>query len=435
MSVVDLFVSGFCKAGEGVLSSPGLIWNEVDTTSFGADQINDVAFGGGKYVAVGENGKIAHSSDGETWTQAGTPSFGTTYVVAVTYGDSKFVAVGYSGKIAYSTDGNTWTQAGTPSFGTDNVRAVTYGNGKFVAGGDNGKLAYSTDGDTWTQSTDQFNSGSSTVLGLGYADSTYVVIGTAGNIEHSTDAESWTPAGTNPISSGVNLYGIAALGSGFIVVGTGGTVAKSIDGDVWTIEDSDDYFGTTNLLGVAEGNDVLIATGWSATLGRSTDGGEEWGVKTYGTDIISSPFEGSDYLQGIAYDDTAQRWVVVGYLGSDSSGIIMYSDWLEAGSGIVEQGSNSNGEYIIFSSGRQICWRVMANTASSATTWTFPKAFGSTTELICLGAHLAGAGNNINVSFAAPTTSSVSWGAIVAKTATYYGSAANHALLAIGTAS
>jgi hypothetical protein len=38
----------------------------------------------------------------------------------------------------------------------------------------------------------------------------------------------------------------------------------------------------------------------------------------------------------------------------------MVSDWLEAGSGIVEQGSNTNGHYVRFSSGLQECWGAVA---------------------------------------------------------------------------
>ena len=48
--------------------------------------------------------------------------------------------------------------------------------------------------------------------------------------------------------------------------------------------------------------------------------------------------------------------IAVGYLHSDSSGILCVSEWQEAGSGIVERGENTDGEYIKFSDGTMICW-------------------------------------------------------------------------------
>ncbi len=48
------------------------------------------------------------------------------------------------------------------------------------------------------------------------------------------------------------------------------------------------------------------------------------------------------------YLDDYER-LVMGALGN-----LYYSDWLEAGAGIVEQGTNSNGEYVRFSNGLQL---------------------------------------------------------------------------------
>lgn len=57
---------------------------------------------------------------------------------------------------------------------------------------------------------------------------------------------------------------------------------------------------------------------------------------------------------------------------------------------IIEKGSNANGNYVRYADGTQICYRddfeitpSAANTPTSAT-WTFPAAFGSTTNLIVL---------------------------------------------------
>ncbi|MDR2951714.1 MAG: cell wall-binding protein, partial [Treponema sp.] len=60
--------------------------------------------------------------------------------------NGKFVAVGDSGKIAYSADGIDWSIVQDSTFGTsmNNINAIAYGNGKFIAGGTSGKMAYSS---------------------------------------------------------------------------------------------------------------------------------------------------------------------------------------------------------------------------------------------------------------------------------------------------
>jgi hypothetical protein len=118
---------------------PLLSWTAI-TSTFGTASIRGVAYGGGKFIAVGDNG-MAYSSDGETWT-AITSTFGTSN--GVTYGGGKFVAVGASGKMAYSSDGVSWraVNATQSTFGSSTtINGVAYGGGKFVAVG-NG-MAYS----------------------------------------------------------------------------------------------------------------------------------------------------------------------------------------------------------------------------------------------------------------------------------------------------
>src|SRR4029078_4872370 len=77
------------------------------TSSPVATDLTGVAYGGGLWVAVGANGKLARSPHGVTWTPA-TSSFGISNITAVAHADSSWVAVGASGKVATSTDGLTW---------------------------------------------------------------------------------------------------------------------------------------------------------------------------------------------------------------------------------------------------------------------------------------------------------------------------------------
>ena len=52
-------------------------WDIVPISSFGATNINALAFGDSLYVAAGNAGKIATASEGITWTQRAS-SFGST---------------------------------------------------------------------------------------------------------------------------------------------------------------------------------------------------------------------------------------------------------------------------------------------------------------------------------------------------------------------
>jgi len=46
--------------------------------------------------------KMPHSTDGASWTAVSDSTFGTYFIFRIAYGAGKFVAVGQNGKIAYS---------------------------------------------------------------------------------------------------------------------------------------------------------------------------------------------------------------------------------------------------------------------------------------------------------------------------------------------
>jgi hypothetical protein len=73
----------------------GLTWNTEGIT--GVVETNEwysVAYGGGVWVAVSNNGQVMRSTDnGLNWTTVDAPNF--NYCGAVAYGDGVFVAVAY----------------------------------------------------------------------------------------------------------------------------------------------------------------------------------------------------------------------------------------------------------------------------------------------------------------------------------------------------
>src|SRR5690606_36804498 len=87
------------------------------------------------------------STDGLTWTSHDSGT--TDWLTGVMYGAGKFVAVGDQGRILNSTDGIHWMDAATS--GTANrLNNVVWGHGLFVAVGENGTIVTSPDADTWT---------------------------------------------------------------------------------------------------------------------------------------------------------------------------------------------------------------------------------------------------------------------------------------------
>ena len=152
------------------------------TITTGASTINDIAYGNGKFVAVGgyDSGKMAYSTDGVTWTAVSEG----IYCQKISYGNGKFVA-GYGSY--YSTDGETWTEI-VDDFGSSySFNAIAYGNGKFVAAVYN-LTVYSTDGVTWTVASNRaLAATNSYVRAIAYGNGKFVAVGIIGDMAYLED--------------------------------------------------------------------------------------------------------------------------------------------------------------------------------------------------------------------------------------------------------
>jgi hypothetical protein len=102
----DATVDWTAGGGDGPAPDMGT-WTEVENTGFGNNIIYGVAYGTGKFVAVGDKSKMAYSTDGITWTMLSKEE--TSFVSAQTAvsiygiaydGNGTYVAVG-QGQIAY----------------------------------------------------------------------------------------------------------------------------------------------------------------------------------------------------------------------------------------------------------------------------------------------------------------------------------------------
>jgi hypothetical protein len=117
---------------------------ETGTDLLGDNTVNQIVFGGDKFIAVGGNPSIgAVSSDGITWAQTGDIQLNTTSDYPhVGYGAGVFIAT-WQGAASYTTDAYTWTLIADTKFETSTINAIAYGAGKFVMVGGDGKIAYS----------------------------------------------------------------------------------------------------------------------------------------------------------------------------------------------------------------------------------------------------------------------------------------------------
>lgn len=242
----------------------------------GSTRWNAIAYGNGKYFAVGSEGSVATSADGSVWEEAsvGTDGWnGIAYSVA----DEVFVAVGDAGMTARTSDGESWSLSrlgnepwndvecynekrvaedgkeswssylaavsmngrinnfdGLTTAGSEDWFCVTYNGRSFMAAGSEGSVATSSDRETWSVQT----AGTANWNGAAFGNNVYVVVGDGGNIAYSSDTQTW-----KQVASGTETWNDVVYSDGyFVAVGNGGNIAYSADGITWTSVNS----GTQN---------------------------------------------------------------------------------------------------------------------------------------------------------------------------------------------
>ena len=134
-----------------IVSDDGLNFREVSKSSL---RLHRVRFTPGGFIAVGDLGAVVFSPDGENWSGA---TGGERNFVDVAFGAGRFVAVGRA--LAISSDGFRWVrlECGTllpcPPAPTGerpmvSLGGVIFGNDHFLATGEAGLLR-SQDGQSW----------------------------------------------------------------------------------------------------------------------------------------------------------------------------------------------------------------------------------------------------------------------------------------------
>ena len=273
---------------------------------------------------------------GAIWTP-GAPIVGSMprNLNGVAFGTARLVAVGDSGSI-FSGDYNytnasppgvtAWTPASLPLGFASDLSAVIY-TGQFVALGTNGSVLTSADGNTWTSTSatppaPSITTGGATMnglaLGIVSGAARYVAVGAAvagaGSIFTSADLVTWIPATSNTPN---DLFSVSFLNGGFVATGAGGALLTSPDGTTWTVRNSttstalrSTAFGT----GSAAAGARFVVVGDAGTILTSIDG-TTWNLTTLSSlqnlrgITFGSRFVAVGQGSTVVYSDDAVNWV------------------------------------------------------------------------------------------------------------------------------
>jgi len=219
-------------AGGTVLTGDGTVWESKELGLAPAPNLEDVAWLGDSYIAVGKNGAIITSNnDGSSWiAQDPGDSVSSITLKGVASDGNLIVVVGTNGTMLTSPDGETWTAL--PTIVNNDLNDISWDGNKFGVVGSNDTILTSPDGVTWTShipgtpditfvAASQWDSSlpASPVLGA---------VGSAGTFVVSPDATTGfsVPTGTNQQLSGLTWVDNVSPAY-FVMVGNDGTVLTS----------------------------------------------------------------------------------------------------------------------------------------------------------------------------------------------------------------
>ncbi|HEY1992548.1 MAG TPA: hypothetical protein VGH71_08805, partial [Gammaproteobacteria bacterium] len=288
----------FIAVGEGIIDSPdGVTWTVRVKPTATRFFWNAIAFSGGVYVVVGNDGtQVLRSTDGVTWTAQATglsnSSTGGAELTGVASDGTGFVVSGNlytllgpdtispdSDIMLSSPDGVTWTQQTLPGgtgeqFDQSLLSDVAFGAGVYVAGGVGGVYT-SPDGVTWTSVSLAAGSDFPIMSRISFVNGEFVAAGIDSTavdnaaVFTSNDGVHWSTQLLGP--SGASIYSMStvAFNAGRYIVGGYQGIYTSSDAATWTKK----FTGPqTNLAGcVLTGGGKIVVPGAHGAL-TSSDG-------------------------------------------------------------------------------------------------------------------------------------------------------------------
>jgi len=258
------------QQGLRISSADGLTWQHAQEGKEG-EVYRGVAFGGGRFVAVGTYGGanlFAATTDGAAWKTSTKDGKYSTRLQGLVYGLDQFLAVGGdpgavgdSKPVAiFSPDGDAWGDY-LQIEGKNILRRVAFGGGKFVGVGDRGRRSVSEDGKKW-QDPPKVKA-VDTLIDVAFGGEVFVGVGLHGLRMTSRDGLDWTDRAVG--EEGEHLNSIVWTGERFVTVGPGVTFT-STDGKKWERHPNENA-----PLTIAYGQGVYVGAAWKGRLLHSTD--------------------------------------------------------------------------------------------------------------------------------------------------------------------
>ncbi|MFM1746864.1 MAG: hypothetical protein RLZZ188_530 [Verrucomicrobiota bacterium] len=199
-------------------SADGVTWTAT-TLPANTGSLSAVTYGAGRFVAVGESGRIYNSVDGASWSEVTSPV--TTNLSAVAFADNLFVATGTSGRILTSADGASWTNRSVTTGNT--INSVTRHRGSWYAAVSAFECFISTDGSSWSRVSTAGRTNSNNGQRLISAAGVLLSSTNAGGITFAEDPRKWSEHQINATPS-TTLYGLAEGAGQIVVVGVRGLI-------------------------------------------------------------------------------------------------------------------------------------------------------------------------------------------------------------------
>ena len=313
--------------GEILTSADGVRWEKVVSANESlpiehfTHGLRDVAFGNGRFVAVGSWGECRYSENGRDWFRVSLDDF---EVRAVTFGSGMFLLVGDAGRVYRSLDGVAWERIHTDV--SNDLVGVAHGAGRFLVVGSDGLALSGTGTGEWTRRRTPTRE---TLHDVIWAGGRFVAAGEGGSLVYSGDGITWRTGNIEGVESDrssrsrdyIHFRGFAHNGSRYVAVAALDSRASvgrlhsfysSEDGENWIPRGAERGPGYADVLDVAYGNGRFVAVGTGGRHGHAagtiylSEDGVDWRVVT--------PFYGSS---GIATDDGYSDWHGVPWSGAD----------------------------------------------------------------------------------------------------------------------
>lgn len=297
-----LFALSGCEQGKGSAAAS----DACRATNSRTCIIDDVAYGAGVFVAVGQGGPSSRfgnpgpwvevSSDGINWKPADAGYTSTSSVLtSIIHGDKGFVATDGQ-RVIYSPDGQNWTVDGI-SAQSNAIARVDYDGSRYIL---------------YTSSTTPASPWMTSSNGVDWQN-------------YGTIVDTSSSAGGTPLSIVKNGGTYYATWRGNALSAPNYLTAKSTDGLVWTPGNATTD-NTTYMAQLLNANGKFVAFGSGSSQSVSINTTVTWGLVAQGTNFDKLTLSTPVTVSGLNFAFSKGAYNGAVYVGIGTSGVFESSD-------------------------------------------------------------------------------------------------------------